>query len=102
MAMSPAIFKDIGRRRISDSWILLPIVCNSCDYSERLDTRKLRERQLEDGGGLSLAILATYIRNGEILLHGSTQGRCFDGNVFEFLEKGMEWKSAALYGSFGR
>lgn len=86
-AMSPVIFEDIGRRKITDSWDILAIACNCCDYSKRLDTWKLQQQQQEDGRSLSLAILTTYILNGEILRHDSTCGESLDGNVFEFLKQ---------------
>ena len=86
-AMSPVIFRDIGNRGISDEWDILPIASNTCDYSERLDTRKLQVRQQEHEKSLSLAILTTYILNGEILRHDSTQDKCFDSSVFDFLER---------------
>lgn len=83
-AMSPVIFKDIGKRGISQNWDILPIASNTCDYSMRLDTRKLQKQPQEDGKSLSLAILTTYILNGEILRHES-KGKGLVGNVFEFL-----------------
>ncbi|KAM3064613.1 hypothetical protein ACMFMF_011899, partial [Clarireedia jacksonii] len=76
--MSPKIFEEIGRRDILNHWDILPIACNSCDYSIRLDTRKLQEQQQKDTQSLSLAILTTYILNGEILRHGLPGGKSSD------------------------
>jgi hypothetical protein len=86
-AMSLVIFDDIGRRNITDVWDILAIACNCCDYSKRLDTRKLQQQQWKDGSSLSLAILTTYILNGEILRHDWTSGEYFNGNIFDFLKQ---------------
>ncbi|KAF2175605.1 hypothetical protein K469DRAFT_702140 [Zopfia rhizophila CBS 207.26] len=81
-AMSPTIFEDIGRRNILCISDILAIAPNSCDYSERLNTKKLQE----EDESLSLTILTIYILNGEILRHDSTAGKHFVGNICEFLK----------------
>lgn len=84
-AMSPLIFDEIGRRKITKAWDLLPIVCNACDYAVRLDVRRLQE--CPDLGSLSLAALTTYILNGEILDHGCLWRTSSRGTVFDFLKR---------------
>jgi hypothetical protein len=80
-AMSPTIFEDIRQRNASRTLDILAIAANSCDYSERLDTKKLQEEK----ESLSLAILTMYILNGEILRHDSTAGEHLVGNICELL-----------------
>lgn len=81
-AMSPTIFEDIRLRNVSRTPDLLAIAANSCDYSERLNTKKLQEEE----ESLSLAILTMYILNGEILRHDSTAREHSVSNIFEFLK----------------
>jgi hypothetical protein len=81
-AMSPTIFEDIGQRKISRASDIIAIAANSCDYSERLSTKKLQEEE----ESLSLAILTMYILNGEILRHDPTAGEHSVGNICEFLK----------------
>lgn len=80
--MTPIIFEDIRQRNILCTSDILAIAANCCDYSERLNTKKLQEEE----ESLSLAILTMCIQNGEILRHDSTAKRYFDGNIFEFLK----------------
>lgn len=66
LAMSTRILADICRRSASVQSDTLAIMANCCGYSTRLDVE-----QLEAAGvrSLSLALLALFIINGEILNH---------------------------------
>ena len=80
-AMSPFIFSDIGSRKISVASDLLAIAANCCDYSVRLNTKSL-------GGtscSLSIAVLALYLLNGEIIINDKRNKRLASKNVFDYL-----------------
>ncbi|PHH93382.1 hypothetical protein CDD83_3695 [Cordyceps sp. RAO-2017] len=66
-SMSPTVIADVvGARELGAGWDRLPIIANCCQYSTRLDARALQAR----GRSLSVAILALYLLNGEILFNG--------------------------------
>ncbi|KAI1330211.1 heterokaryon incompatibility protein-domain-containing protein [Xylariaceae sp. FL0255] len=65
-SMSPSIVTDIKKRELSTPFERLPIIANCCQYSVRLDGMELVNR----GHSLSLAILALFLLNGEILYNG--------------------------------
>ncbi|KAI3317878.1 heterokaryon incompatibility protein-domain-containing protein [Xylariaceae sp. AK1471] len=62
-SMSPSIVTAIEKRQLSVPFDRLPIIANCCQYSLRLDSTELMKR----GHSLSLAILALFLLNGEIL-----------------------------------
>ncbi|KAI4151690.1 MAG: hypothetical protein LQ340_003362 [Diploschistes diacapsis] len=62
--MSPTIFEDIGKRDISKIEDCLAIAANCCSYQVRLSTEYLQKIIRS----LSVALLALYLLNGEILL----------------------------------
>ncbi|OAP61266.1 hypothetical protein AYL99_03467 [Fonsecaea erecta] len=89
-SMSPSIFADVGAREAGRSSDRLAIVANCCDYSVRMNTKRLQNSPLS----LSLALLTLYVLNGEILMNGEGGGSSSRGNnmaplnrtVFDFLK----------------
>lgn len=87
-SMSPVIFADIGSRGITRCSDRLAIAANCCSYSVRLDADKLKIK----GCSLSIAMLALYLLNGEIIVNngddkdGDTAAPFTDG-IFDFLKK---------------
>jgi len=69
-SMTPSIIVDIEKRGLKNPFDRLPIIANCCQYSVRLDGTKL----VEKGHSVSLAILALFLLNGEILHNGSGRG----------------------------
>ncbi|KAI1345653.1 heterokaryon incompatibility protein-domain-containing protein [Xylaria sp. FL0043] len=65
-SMSPLIIADIEKRNLKSPADRIPIIANCCEYSIRLDGTKL----LEKGYSISLAIMALFLLNGEILYNG--------------------------------
>ncbi|KAI5862509.1 hypothetical protein GGS23DRAFT_570549 [Durotheca rogersii] len=61
--MSPLIIEDIEKRQLRLPLDRLPIIANCCQYRVRLDGTELVKR----GHSVSLAILALFLLNGEIL-----------------------------------
>jgi hypothetical protein len=84
-SMSPAIFADISSRSITRCSDLLAIAANCCNYSERLNTKSLNSQ----GFSLSVAMLALYLINGEIIVNGNNEkdGDTFADNIVDFLKK---------------
>lgn len=66
LAMSTRILADICRRSASVRSDTLAIMANCCGYSTRLDVEQLEAAGIRS---LSLALLALFILNGEILNH---------------------------------
>ena len=64
MPMSPIIFADVGRRHMKNAEDLLAITANCCSYQVRLRPKPLQHST----ESLSVAILAMYLLNGEIML----------------------------------
>lgn len=62
-AMSPRIFADIQRRKITDPLDRLPIVANSCNYAIRITARQ----SLSGIYSVALCSLAMFLLNGELL-----------------------------------
>jgi hypothetical protein len=81
--MSPTILRELGTRNMSNIEDILAIAANSCDYSERLNPKKLQDT----GTSLSLALLTLYLLNGEILRPRSAAVAGFRGNIFQFLKQ---------------
>lgn len=81
-AMSTRILADISRRSAKISSDTLAIMANCCGYATRLDVESLNSAKLSS---LSLAILALFILNGEILR--PTADGNFPGTVLEFLKE---------------
>ncbi|KIX96810.1 uncharacterized protein Z520_07530 [Fonsecaea multimorphosa CBS 102226] len=87
-SMSPSIFADVGARKAGRCSDRLAIVANCCDYSERLNTKKLQSSNLS----LSLALLTLYLLNGEILMNGRGGGGSgsdiapLNSTIFDFLK----------------
>ncbi|EON65863.1 hypothetical protein W97_05105 [Coniosporium apollinis CBS 100218] len=87
-SMSPVIFADINSRGIEKHSDRLAIAANCCNYSIRLDTRVLKT----EGCSLSMAMLALYLFNGEIIMNndddndGSSSAPLAD-NISDFLKK---------------
>lgn len=67
--MSPSIIVSIEKRKLSKPWNRLAIIANCCQYPVRLDDTELAKK----GQSLSLAILAFFLLNGEILHNGLNQ-----------------------------
>lgn len=65
-SMSPSIIADIEKRQLSKPMDRLPIIANCCQYSVRLNDLELMKR----GHSISLAILALFLLNGEIMDNG--------------------------------
>ncbi|KAK8006764.1 60S ribosomal protein L8B [Apiospora arundinis] len=63
VSMTPTIITDLTSRDLKSNWDRLPIAANCCLHSVRLNSIKLRKQ----GRSLSLALLAQYLLNGEIL-----------------------------------
>ncbi|KAJ9664587.1 hypothetical protein H2201_005099 [Coniosporium apollinis] len=87
-SMSPIVFGDINSRGVEKCSDRLAIAANCCNYSVRLDTRALKT----EGCSLSVAMLALYLLNGEIIMNndddkdGSSSGPLAD-NISDFLKK---------------
>ncbi|KAF9889727.1 hypothetical protein FE257_007033 [Aspergillus nanangensis] len=64
--MSPVIISNVTRRKATIQSDRLAVIANCCDYPIRLNTQRLEQGR----GSLSLAILAIYLLNGEILMNG--------------------------------
>ncbi|KAI1876099.1 uncharacterized protein JN550_001595 [Neoarthrinium moseri] len=62
-SMSSSIIADLEQRDVEDPWDRLAITANCCQYSIRLDEERLKDEEQS----LSLAMLAMYLLNGEIL-----------------------------------
>lgn len=82
-AMSPSIFTDIGNRHISQASDFLAIAANCCDYSIRLNTKKLKKTSCS----LSISILALYLLNGEIIKNDENDESLLSENIFSYLRQ---------------
>ncbi|KAI0904053.1 heterokaryon incompatibility protein-domain-containing protein [Ustulina deusta] len=82
-SMSPSIIADIEKRQLGTPLDRLPIIANCCQYSARLDSIKLAKR----GHSVSLAILALFLLNGEILDNRPDDGTRVSGahNITDFI-----------------
>lgn len=81
-AMSTRILADISRRSAAISSDTLAIMANCCGYATRLDVKNLNKARLHS---LSLAILALFILNGEILRNVTNDN--FPGTILDFLKR---------------
>jgi len=82
--MTPSIVADIEKRQITKRWDRLDITANCCQYSTRLDTRRLESK----GSSLSISMLTLYLLNGEVLHNGrSRKPRAAGMTATEYLEK---------------
>ena len=82
-AMSPFIFTDIGNRDISFAPDLLAIAANCCNYSIRLNTKRLEDTP----HSLSMSILALYLLNGEIIMNDKHDEKLLNGDIFSYLRQ---------------
>jgi hypothetical protein len=78
---SPTIISDIGRRNVEQQWDRLAITANCCQYSTRLDTRGLRQKEQS----ISLSMLDLWLLNGEIFCNKRVAGLLSQITVLEFL-----------------
>ena len=82
-ALTLHILQDLKRRRISEKYDLLAVTANASGYDIRMDTKDCRSRH----PSLSLAVLALYVRNGDLVCNS----RDFPGDtsvdVFGFLRR---------------
>jgi len=62
-SMTPTVFKDITDRDLGWVWDRIPIAANCCQYSIRLDSLSLMKNE----PSVSVAMLALYLLNGEIM-----------------------------------
>lgn len=83
--MSWRIFEDVGMRQISQHWDRLDIAANCCNYAARLH----RDQLESDEKSLSLAFLAVFLLNGEIMLNSEEckqdDEETLNQNIFSFL-----------------
>lgn len=79
-AMSPSIFEDVGSRGVTIPSDILAIAANCCGYVARLNAKALDEAR----ESLSVAILALFLMNGEILRFGSSED-ILGKNIFDCL-----------------
>lgn len=61
-SMSPTVIADVGKRHVTEFSDRLPIISNCCSYNVRLSMDKLKR-----GSSISLATLALFLLNGDIL-----------------------------------
>ncbi len=82
-SMTPLIIADIEKRQLKIPLDRLAIVANCCQYSARLDRTELLKR----GHSVSLAILALFLLNGDILYNGPDHRNRASGahNITSFL-----------------
>ena len=82
-AMTIRILDDLNKRNITVSSDLLAITANVCSYNHRILAPKEDPTQRIS---LSLAVLALYISNGEMIRNDYRDGTLYE-NIFGFLEK---------------
>ncbi|KAK6080550.1 hypothetical protein SCUP234_05096 [Seiridium cupressi] len=82
-AMTPAIIADVAARDLKEPTDLLPIIANCCDYSVRLDAKKISD----SARSLSIRILTTSLLNGEILRNGAWEEPETNLKLSEFLKR---------------
>lgn len=78
--MSPVIFSNVIRREAKIQSDRLAVIANCCGYPIRLNTKI----QKEESASLSLAMLAIYLLNGEILRNG-VNDTLADSTIADFL-----------------
>ena len=81
--MSPMIFAHIGAREIKKESDRLAIAANCCVYPVRLQTENLRKTNCS----LSLAMLALYLLNGEIIVNDNRGYKPLELNLYEILKQ---------------
>ena len=86
-SMSPYIFADISERSVGRCYDRLAIAANCCGYSVRLHTESLETRKIS----LSIAMLALYLINGEIIRNddfdrNGLPGVLFAGSITKYLK----------------
>lgn len=83
-SMTPLIVADIEKRQLKDPLDRLPIIANCCQYPIRLNHTELAKR----GHSVSLAILALFLLNGDILYNGPDNRNCASvtHNITSFLD----------------
>ncbi|MCJ1426498.1 hypothetical protein MMC29_004401 [Sticta canariensis] len=82
-SMSPMIFANIGAREIKKDSDRLAIAANCCIYPVRLHTEDLRKTDCS----LSLAMLALYLFNGEIIINDNRGYKPLDLNLYDILKQ---------------
>ncbi|KAI3317944.1 heterokaryon incompatibility protein-domain-containing protein [Xylariaceae sp. AK1471] len=83
-SMSSFIITDIEKRQLTNPLDRLPIIANCCQYSVRLDDTKIQRKR----HSISLAILALFLLNGEIIYNEQDDENDFaDGHkITAFIE----------------
>lgn len=86
-SMSPLVLRDIGTRDITHPRDILAIAANCCQYAVRLNTAGLDTTNCS----LSVALLALFVLNGEILSNKDDDDDdmtgCAETNIFGLLRK---------------
>ena len=80
-ALTLHVLQDLRRRRIAKKSDLLALTANACDYDTRMDMKGYGSQHLS----LSLAILALYVRNGDLICNSKDFPGDTSVNVFDFL-----------------
>ncbi|KAB8263135.1 heterokaryon incompatibility protein-domain-containing protein [Aspergillus pseudonomiae] len=81
-SMSPLIFSNVGKRKITCESDRLAVIANCLGYSVRLNTKTMDQKNCS----LSIAMLALFILNGEILMNGPDNPRdAVRSTIFEYL-----------------
>ncbi|KNG83164.1 hypothetical protein ANOM_007933 [Aspergillus nomiae NRRL 13137] len=81
-SMSPLIFSNVGKRMITCESDRLAVIANCLGYSVRLNTKRMDQENCS----LSIAMLALFILNGEILMNGPDNPRdAVRSTIFEYL-----------------
>ncbi|KAJ3577767.1 hypothetical protein NPX13_g2803 [Xylaria arbuscula] len=83
-SMSPLVISDIEKRHLKLPSDRLPIIANCCQYSVRLNGIEIAKQR----HSVSLAILALFLLNGEILYNGpeDTPSVLSTSNIIDFLK----------------
>ena len=81
-ALSLHILKDLKGCRIHNRSDLLAIIGDACDYNMQIDTASRRSRRQS----LSLALLAQYVGNRNLINNKKAYPGDTSKNIFEFLQ----------------
>ena len=82
-SMSPTIFSNVGQRKIGVESDRLAVIANCLGYLVRLDTKKVERRKCS----LSIAMLALFLLNGEILMNDPDISRpALERGIFDYLK----------------
>lgn len=81
-SMSPIIFSNVGKRGITFESDRLAVIANCLGYLVRFDTHEIERK----GYSLSIAMLALFLLNGEILMNGPDNSQsALRSNIFDYL-----------------